>query len=115
MICGFIYISALTGAIVRDYTPEREAGKLQGVRMIFAVLIPMLAGPAIGNAINAAMNIPLDDAGADAMTTSFIPAPEIFLAGALCSLIIFSLVPLLAKLTKNKRDLNINNDKQVAL
>ncbi|MBQ3015790.1 MAG: MFS transporter [Clostridia bacterium] len=100
MICGYIFISALSGAIVRDYTPENQAGKLQGVRMIFAVLIPMLAGPAIGNAINAARNIPLHDAGADAMTTSYIPAPEIFLAGAIVSLIIFALVPLLARLTK---------------
>ena len=100
MICGYIYVSALSGAIVRDYTPDGEAGKLQGVRMIFAVLIPMLAGPAIGNAINAAANIPLPDAGADAMTTSYIPSPAIFLAAALVSLLIFALVPILAKFTK---------------
>ena len=103
MICGFIYISALSGAIVRDYTPENEAGKLQGVRMIFAVLIPMLAGPAIGNAINAAANIPLLDAGADAMTTHYMPAPEIFLVGAIVSLVIFALVPLLVKSTKKEK------------
>lgn len=96
MICGYIYISALCGALVRDYTPEDSAGKLQGVRMIFAVLIPMLAGPAIGNAINRAAGIPLPDAGADAMTTSFIPAPGIFLAASLFSLLILALVPWLS-------------------
>ena len=96
MICGYIYISALCGALVRDYTPEDSAGKLQGVRMIFAVLIPMLAGPAIGNAINRAAGIPLPDAGADAMTTSFIPAPGIFLAASLLSLLILALVPWLS-------------------
>ena len=103
MICGYIYVSALCGALVRDYTPEESAGKLQGVRMIFAVLIPMLAGPAIGNAINRAAGIPLPDAGADAMTTSFIPAPGIFLAAAITSLLIFALVPVLAKVTSEKR------------
>jgi MFS family permease len=100
MICGYIFISALTGSLIRDYTPEGEVGKLQGVRMVFSVLIPMLAGPSIGNAINKARNIPLVDAGADAMTTSYIPAPEIFLAAAITSLLIFAVVPLLHK---NKR------------
>lgn len=100
MITGYIYISALTGALVRDYTPPKDTGKLQGVRMIFFVLIPMLIGPTVGNAINAARNIPLPDAGADAMTTSYIPAPEIFLTAALASLLIFALVPVLSKLTE---------------
>ena len=104
MICGYIYISALSGALVRDYTPEESAGKLQGVRMIFAVLIPMLLGPAIGNAINSAANIPLPDAGADAMTTSFIPAPGIFLAAAAVALIIFALVPWLNKKVAKKEN-----------
>jgi MFS family permease len=104
MITGYIYISALTGALVRDYTPPKDTGKLQGVRMIFAVLIPMLAGPAIGNAINAAADIPLPDAGADAMTTTFIPAPGIFLAAAICALVIFALVPWLIKSTVKKEN-----------
>ena len=104
MICGYIYIAALSGALVRDYTPEDSAGKLQGVRMIFAVLIPMLAGPAIGNAINRSAGIPLPDAGADAMTTTFIPAPGIFLAAAICALVIFALVPWLIKSTAKKEN-----------
>ncbi len=102
MISGYIFISSLTGAIIRDNTPKDDTGKLQGVRMIFCVLIPMLAGPAIGNAINRAMNIPLADAGANAMTTSFIPAPEIFLAASLISLCLFPLVYALTRMTKKK-------------
>ncbi len=99
MICGYIYISALTGAIVRDYTPKEDTGKLQGVRMLFFVLIPMLVGPAIGNAINAAKGERLSDqSSADTMTTLFIPASEIFLAGALISLILFALIPILSRL-----------------
>ena len=97
MICGYIFISALCGSLIRDYTPSGEVGKLQGVRMVFSVLIPMIAGPLIGNAINKAKNIPLLDAGADAMTTSYIPAPEIFLAAGLCSALLFAVIPLLKK------------------
>ena len=71
MITGYIFVSALTGAIVRDNTPPESAGKLQGVRMVFSVLIPMIIGPMIGNAINKAMDVPIQDAGEIAMTTEY--------------------------------------------
>lgn len=102
MITGYIFVSALSGAIVRDNTPVESAGKLQGVRMVFSVLIPMLVGPMIGNGINKAMNVPLENAGADAMTTEYIPAPEIFLAGALVSCLLIVCVWLLCKSEKAK-------------
>ena len=101
MITGYIFTSALCGSQIRDYTPEGEVGKLQGVRMVFCVLIPMLVGPMIGNAINASQNIPLPDKNsADTMTTSYIPAPEIFLAASLVMLLIFAIIPVLSKLTR---------------
>ena len=104
MITGYILISALCGSLVRDYTPEGEVGKLQGVRMVFSVLIPMIVGPMIGNGINAKMNIPLPDLdSADVMTTQYIPAPEIFLAGAVLSLLMFALIPLLSKISKKEK------------
>lgn len=108
MITGYIFVSALCGAIVRDYTPVRDAGKLQGVRMIFSVLIPMLIGPMIGNAINAAMGNKLPDlaGNADAMTTQYIPAPEIFLAGAIVAALLFAVIPLLRKYTAKRREKN---------
>ena len=65
--------------------------------MVFSVLIPMIVGPMIGNGINKAQNIKLQDAGADAMTTEYIPAPEIFLAGALMSCALIFFVWLLSK------------------
>ena len=101
MITGYILISALCGSLTRDYTPNGVVGKLQGVRMVFSVLVPMIVGPMIGNAINAKLNIPLPDMGsADVMTTQYIPAPEIFLAGALFSLLMFVLIPILVKVSK---------------
>ena len=106
MIVGYIFISALSGAIVRDYTPEKEAGKLQGVRMIFSVLIPMLVGPAIGNLINSLKGKPLVDAGADAMTTSFVPAPEIFLVASIISLLILAVIPIAIAVRKSSEKKN---------
>ena len=98
MITGYIFVSALSGAIVRDNTPPADAGKLQGVRMIFSVLIPMIVGPLIGNAINKSTNIPLPDASsADAMTTQYIPAPEIYLAAGATVLVLYLLIPFLKK------------------
>ncbi len=102
MITGNIFSTALTGSIVRDYTPEGTAGKIQGVRMVASVLIPMIVGPAVGNAINKAQGIMLENPGADAMTTEYIPAPEIFLAGAIVALLIMAVVPLLKKVEKKE-------------
>ena len=109
MITGYILVAALSGALVRDYTPEHDAGKLQGVRMIFSVLLPMVIGPMIGNAINKAAGVVLENAGADAMTTSYIPAPGIFLAAAIAGVLIFAVIPLLVK-CKNGGKNEIENE-----
>ena len=101
MITGYIFVSALSGAIVRDYTPKGAVGKLQGVRMVASVFIPMLIGPAIGNGINKLRDVKLPDLSSDAvMTTSYVPAPEIFLVGAILALLLFIIIPVLAKNTK---------------
>ena len=103
MLTGYIFVSALCGALTRDYTPTDNAGKLQGVRMIFSVLLPMIFGPMIGNAINKAAAIPLPDlSSADVMTTEYIPAPEIFLAGAIAAAVLFAVIPVLVRLQKKK-------------
>ena len=105
MITGYIFVSALCGSITRDYTPADNAGKLQGVRMIFGVLLPMVFGPMIGNAINKARNIPLPDLGsADTMTTQYSPAPEIFLVGAVFAALMLVLIPVLVKITRKNRN-----------
>ena len=101
MITGYIFISALTGAIVRDNTPASDTGKLQGIRMIFSVLIPMIVGPYIGNLINKTISIPLPDStSADMMTTQYIPAPEIFLAAGAFMILAFVFIPALSKKSK---------------
>lgn len=103
MICGNIFSGALNGSIMRDHTPVGAAGKMQGVRMVASVLIPMIVGPAIGNAINKAQGIMLENPGADAMTTEYIPAPELFLFGAIASLFVIAVVPLIRKAEKKTK------------
>ena len=95
MICGNIFSSALNGAIMRDHTPDGAVGKMQGIRMVASVLIPMIVGPAIGNAINKTSGQMLE--GADAMTSAYLPAGEIFLAGGLIALLALAVVPLIRK------------------
>ena len=110
MISGYIFISALLGAIIRDCTPKESAGKLQGVRMVFAVLIPMVLGPMVGNLINRARGVVLENPGEDAMTTEYLPAPEIFLAGCVGVLIMLAVIPWLKKsLSKSEKERE-NND-----
>ena len=102
MICGNIFSSSLNGSILRDHTPDGAAGKMQGVRMVAGVLIPMLAGPAIGNAINKSRGVMIEADSADRMTTDYLPAPEIFLVGAIIALVVLAVVPLIRKSEKKK-------------
>ena len=50
LISGYLIVTAVIGAKIRDYTPKEEVGLFQGIRMVFAVLIPMVTGPFIGEA-----------------------------------------------------------------
>ena len=47
LMSGYLISTAVLGAKVRDYTPSKEVGLFQGVRMIFTVLIPMIIGPMV--------------------------------------------------------------------
>ena len=48
LMTGYLVSTAVLGAKIRDYTPEKETGLFQGVRMVFVVMIPMVTGPFIG-------------------------------------------------------------------
>lgn len=100
MICGNIFSTALNGSIMRDHTPPEAAGKMQGVRMFASVLIPMIVGPAIGNALNEAFGSDVEISGSDVLTTSSAPAREIFLAGAMIALVALAVIPLIRKAEK---------------
>ncbi len=44
LMIGYLLGTAVLGAELRDQTPKEKAGSLQGVRMVFAVLLPMILG-----------------------------------------------------------------------
>ncbi|MCW7482812.1 MFS transporter [Leptospira kanakyensis] len=95
LITGFVQVLALLGAQIRDNTPTANTGKLQGIRMIFFVLIPMYVGPMIGEFINERTNLTYVDPVNG--LTAHVPSPEIFLFGAIVCFFIFIPISLLFK------------------
>ena len=91
MFCGYGLMMIILNATVRDFTPEGKVGQFQGVRMIFAVLIPMVLGSYIG-AFVTELFAGRHDLGTyinDYNEAVLIPVPEIFAAAAiLCVLIV---------------------------
>ena len=89
VVVGNAMVNILFGAAVKDFIPEGKAGLFQGIRMIFAVLLPMVIGPVIGDmACQAAARTIINDAGAEVI----VPAKDMFFwAGAVS---ILALIPL---------------------
>lgn len=78
MMSGYMLVTAVLNALIRDHTPEGKAGHFQGLRMIFAVLLPMLIGPRIGAlAIRGS-----DSTYVELGVTKTVPTPAIYLAAA---------------------------------
>ncbi len=89
VVLGNALVNILFGAAVKDFIPEGKAGLFQGIRMIFAVLLPMVIGPVIGDKAcqNAAQTI-LNEANAEVI----VPAKDMFLWAAIVC--IFAFIPL---------------------
>ncbi len=76
MMGGYLIGTAVLGAILRDETPQQQVGLFQGVRMIFAVMLPMIIGSSVSSAImKATGGTELDEFGA----TVAIPTQTMFL------------------------------------
>lgn len=89
VVLGNALVNILFSATVKDFIPEGKAGMFQGIRMIFAVMLPMVIGPVIGDkACQNAARTMLNDVGAEVI----VPAKDMFLwAGAVS---ILALIPL---------------------
>lgn len=98
MMSGYLALTAVGNAIVRDATPKDKAGMFQGIRMIFYVLIPMVTGPYIGAAVIANSGQTYTDLG----VVKQVPTPAIFLTAAICMLALA--VPLFFMIRRNKRN-----------
>lgn len=89
VVLGNALVNILFGAAIKDFIPNGKAGLFQGIRMIFAVMIPMIVGPIIGDmACRSAAQTIINEANAEVI----VPSKNMFLwAGVVC---IFALVPL---------------------
>ena len=99
LLAGYAFIGIMLNASVRDYTPEDKVGLFQGIRMIFAVLIPMVLGPWIGDFVCSvsASGQYIDETGA----STYEPCSAMFLAGAV--VILFTFIPVVILKRKNKK------------
>lgn len=51
MMFGYIFLGSVINAIVRMHVPEKKEGSFMGIRMIFAVTLPMVIGPSIAKVL----------------------------------------------------------------
>lgn len=87
MMSGYMLVSAALGADIRDRMPRDKVGLFLGVRMIFAVLLPMLIGPQLGAAVIRGSDSTYVELG----QVKSVPTPAIFLAAA--AVLLTSLAP----------------------
>jgi len=90
MMSGYLTGMAVFGAKIRNETPERMAGRFQGLRIIAQVLVPGVIGPAIGAAVLKNADTIVNNDG----TTSFLPSNAIFLAALIVALVLTVLLVL---------------------
>ena len=94
-LAGYAMLGIIIGAVVRDFTPEDKTGLFQGVRMIFMVLIPMIAGPRLASIAAKNSNITyINDLGAE----NVLPSSMMFLIAGILGLFMFAtIIPLIKK------------------
>lgn len=85
---GMMLATASISATVRDETPDGRAGMVQGIRMVMAIMVPMIVGPFLGAWVISGAGQTYVDMG----VSKPVPGPEMFLAAA--AVLIF--VPVLA-------------------
>lgn len=89
MMGGYMMVSAALSANIRDWTPAGKVGHYQGVRMFYAVLLPMIIGPAIGAAVIRGGNSTYVELG----QVKTVPTPGIYLAAAV--VLLLTAIPIL--------------------
>lgn len=97
MLGAGLLLVAAVGGIIRDYTPESKAGQLQGIRIFFSVLIPMVTGPYIGAGVITNTGLTYEELG----QIKPVPTPEIFLASAVVT--VFAFIPIAVFLIVRRR------------
>ncbi len=98
MLAGFMILAACVNGLIKDAMPEGMAGRFQGVRMIFAVMLPMVIGPFIGSAVITGSAETYEELG----VTRLVPTPMIFIAAVVTLLLVALPLYILAKQVKGE-------------
>lgn len=89
VVIGNAMVNILFSATVKDFIPEGKTGLFQGIRMMFAVMLPMVIGPVIGDmACQRAAQTIINEANAEVI----VPAKNMFLWAGVVS--VLALIPL---------------------
>ncbi len=96
MMIGQLTGMACFGAKIRDNTPKDKAGMFQGIRIIGQVLIPGIAGPALGAAVLRNASTIVNNDG----TTSFLPDKRIFLAAFVVAVVLIGVLMLIFRMIR---------------
>ena len=100
MMSGYMMVTAALGANIRDWTPADKVGHFQGIRMIFAVMLPMVIGPAIGAAVIRGGQSTYIELG----QVKTVPTPAIYLAAAIVLLLVAVPLAALKKRERSKKE-----------
>lgn len=98
LMVGYMVSTAVLGAKIRDYTPENQVGLFQGIRMIFAVLIPMVTGPYIG--------LGLSNINANTYENEYgriVTAPNKFIFLGAVGVLLIAIIPLVFMILSEKK------------
>ncbi|MBQ9850652.1 MAG: MFS transporter [Clostridia bacterium] len=100
-LAGYALLMILLNAAIRDFTPEDKAGQLQGIRMIFSVLLPMVIGPRV--AAGVINHFAVDTYINEYQNAVNIPVPHIYLTAAIIAVTIFIPLIFLAREFKKEK------------
>ena len=99
---GFVLVSQSLTAWVKNLYPEEQRGQFEGIKQIFLVCIPMVAGPMVSAYVINHYGVMMETDG----VTGYIPSETLFLVSALLTL--FTFLPLIpaGRMLRRRRQLN---------
>ena len=93
---GYILVLQTLTAWMKNLYPEKQRGQFEGIKQIFFVCIPMIAGPAIAAPVINHLGVSREVNG----TVGMVPAPSLFFISAILTL--FTLIPLMIAARQRK-------------
>ena len=94
---GYILVLQTLTAWMKNLYPEEQRGQFEGIKQIFFVCIPRIAGPAIAAPVINRLGVEREVNGVMGM----VPAPSLFLISALLTLL--TLIPLVIAVRKKSQ------------